>query len=77
MLILQFQISLVYAIMEFYYIIKAGHASRTTNVVEQITGRKPVSFEQFVRNYASSFTRIQISLVQVINDNVIVIACKS
>jgi uncharacterized protein YbjT (DUF2867 family) len=47
---------LVDAILEFYYIIRAGHASRTTNVVEQITGRKPVAFEQFVRDYASSFS---------------------
>jgi uncharacterized protein YbjT (DUF2867 family) len=47
---------LIDAIMEFYYIIKAGHASRTTNAVEQITGRKPVAFEQFVRDYASSFS---------------------
>jgi len=46
---------LIDAIMEFYYIIRTGHASRTTNAIEQITGRKPVSFEQFVRDYASSF----------------------
>jgi uncharacterized protein YbjT (DUF2867 family) len=47
---------LIDAIMEFYYIIRTGHASRTTNAIEQITGRKPVSFEQFVRDYASCFT---------------------
>jgi uncharacterized protein YbjT (DUF2867 family) len=47
---------LIDAIMEFYYIIRTGHASRTTNAIEQITGRKPVSFEQFVRDYASSFS---------------------
>jgi hypothetical protein len=33
---------LIDAIMEFYSIIKAGHASQTTNVFEQITGRKPI-----------------------------------
>jgi uncharacterized protein YbjT (DUF2867 family) len=47
---------LIDAIIEFYYIIREGHASLTTNVVEQITGRKPISLEQFVRDYASSFS---------------------
>jgi uncharacterized protein YbjT (DUF2867 family) len=47
---------LIDAIMELYYIIRTGHASRTTNAIEQITGRKPVSFEQFIRDYASSFS---------------------
>jgi hypothetical protein len=46
---------LIDAIMEFYSAIKAGHASQTTNVVEQITGRKPISFSQFVKNYAEFF----------------------
>jgi hypothetical protein len=46
---------LIHAIMEFCYIIRVGHGSRTTNVVEQITGRKPVAFEQFVRDYAMLF----------------------
>ena len=43
------------AIMEFYSIIRAGHASQTTTVVEQITGRKPISFSQFVKDYAKFF----------------------
>jgi uncharacterized protein YbjT (DUF2867 family) len=46
---------LIDAIMEFCSIIKAGRASQTTNVVEQITGCKPVSFTQFARDYAGSF----------------------
>ena len=46
---------LVEATLEFYRIIKAGHASKTTNVVEQITGRKPISFGQFARDYAQAF----------------------
>jgi uncharacterized protein YbjT (DUF2867 family) len=46
---------LVDAIMEFYMIIKAGHASQTTNVVEQITGRKPIHFSQFAKDYAEFF----------------------
>jgi hypothetical protein len=46
---------LVDAIMEFYSIIKAGHASKTTNVFEQIMGRKPLSFSQFAKDYAKFF----------------------
>ena len=43
------------AMMEFYSIIRAGHAAQTTTVVEQITGRKPISFTQFARDYAKFF----------------------
>jgi uncharacterized protein YbjT (DUF2867 family) len=46
---------LIDATMESYRIIRAGHASQTTNVVEQITGRKPISFNQFARDYADAF----------------------
>ena len=46
---------LIDAIMEFYSIIKAGHASKTTNEVEQILGRKPISFSQFAKDYAEFF----------------------
>jgi uncharacterized protein YbjT (DUF2867 family) len=46
---------LIDALIEFYNVIKSGDASQSTAVVEQITGRKPISFEQFVRDYSSSF----------------------
>lgn len=39
----------------FNYIISGKYGSQTTNVIEKVTGRKPISFEQFVRDYASSF----------------------
>ena len=45
---------LIDALIEFYNVIKSGDASHRP-VVEQITDRKPISFEQFVRDYASSF----------------------
>jgi hypothetical protein len=35
---------LIDAIMDFFSIVRADHASQTTNIVEQITGRKPISF---------------------------------
>jgi uncharacterized protein YbjT (DUF2867 family) len=46
---------LIDAIREFYSIIKAGHASKTTTVAEQIIGRKPISFSQFAKDYAKFF----------------------
>jgi uncharacterized protein YbjT (DUF2867 family) len=46
---------LIDAIMEFYSIIRAGYASKTTNVVEQIIGREPLSFSQFAKDYAKFF----------------------
>jgi uncharacterized protein YbjT (DUF2867 family) len=46
---------IVDAIMEFYSIIREGHASQTSNIVEQITGRKPISFSQFAKDYAGAF----------------------
>jgi uncharacterized protein YbjT (DUF2867 family) len=46
---------LIDAIMEFCSIIRAGYASKTTNVVEQIIGRRPLSFSQFAKDYAKFF----------------------
>ena len=46
---------LVDALLEIYNIIRSGYASQTTAIIEQITRRKPISFEQFVRDYASFF----------------------
>ena len=46
---------LVDALLEIYNIIRSGYASQTTAIIEQITRLKPISFEQFVRDYASFF----------------------
>jgi hypothetical protein len=46
---------LVDAIMEFYSIIKAGYASKTTNVFEEVMRKKPITFGQFARDYAQAF----------------------
>ena len=35
--------------------IRAGYASQITALVEQITGRKPISFSQFVKDYVKAF----------------------
>ena len=49
------KLSFIDAIMEFYSIIKAGHASNTTNVFEELMGRRPITFSQFARDYAQAF----------------------
>jgi hypothetical protein len=46
---------LIDAILEEFYNTKVGNRSKTTNMVEQIIGRKPTSFVQFVRDHADSF----------------------
>jgi hypothetical protein len=35
-------------------IIKAGHAAQTTTAIEEITGRKPILFSQFAKDYAGA-----------------------
>lgn len=40
--------------MELYNMYKSGSRSQTTNVVEQLTERKPISFSQFARNYVQN-----------------------
>ena len=37
-------------------IIKAGYAEGTTNTVEELIGKKPISFRQFAQDYKQSWT---------------------
>jgi uncharacterized protein YbjT (DUF2867 family) len=46
---------LINAIMEGFYSIRAGYGSQTTTIVEQITRRRPISFSQFIKDYAQEF----------------------
>jgi uncharacterized protein YbjT (DUF2867 family) len=41
--------------IELFRIIRAGYGSETTTVVEEITGRKPIPFAQFAKDYAEVF----------------------
>ncbi|HZC47564.1 MAG TPA: SDR family oxidoreductase [Nitrososphaeraceae archaeon] len=41
--------------IELFRIIRAGYGSETTAAVEHITGRKPISFAQFAKDYAEVF----------------------
>jgi hypothetical protein len=42
-------------LMELYGIIRGYHASKTTATVEEIIGRKPLSFAQFAKDYVEFF----------------------
>lgn len=46
---------LVDDVIELYNVIKSGYASQTTVTIEQITRRKPITFEQLIRDYANFF----------------------
>ncbi len=46
---------LIDGLMEFYGIIRAGYAVQTTTAIEEITGRKPILFSQFSKDYAEAF----------------------
>lgn len=46
---------LVNALLELYASYKAGQASTVSPAVEQVTGKTPISFEQFARDYAEVF----------------------
>lgn len=42
-------------LIELFRIIKAGYGVETTTTVERITGRKPITFAQFAKDYAEVF----------------------
>jgi uncharacterized protein YbjT (DUF2867 family) len=44
------------AVTELYGIFAAGEAAGTTDTVERITGRAPISFDQFARDHAAAFS---------------------
>ncbi len=46
---------LVNALLELYASYKADQASTVSPAVEQVTGKTPISFEQFARDYAEAF----------------------
>jgi len=41
---------------EFYAAIRAGYLAVVTNTVEEVAQRKPISFDNFVRDFADAFT---------------------
>jgi hypothetical protein len=45
-----------HAVTELYGIFAAGEAAGVTDTIERITGRAPVSFDQFARDHAAAFS---------------------
>lgn len=45
---------LIDGLLEIYATIKAGYAAQTTTAIEEITGKKPILFSQFVKDYAEA-----------------------
>ena len=43
------------SMIELFDITRKGYASDISSVVEELTGRKPISFSQFVKDYAQAF----------------------
>jgi Predicted nucleoside-diphosphate-sugar epimerases len=43
------------AVMNLMFILRAGFADRVTNTFEQLMGRKPMSFSDWVRKYQAAF----------------------
>jgi uncharacterized protein YbjT (DUF2867 family) len=42
-------------ILELYNYFKKGYASQVSSAVEEVTGKKPVSFSQFANDYVDAF----------------------
>ena len=45
---------LIDAMMELYTIIRSGHGSQIASSIEEVTGRKPILFSQFAKDYAQA-----------------------
>jgi hypothetical protein len=40
---------------ELYSITRMGYVSQISSAVDEVTGRRPISFSQFAKDYAESF----------------------
>jgi hypothetical protein len=45
---------LIDAMIKLYTIIRSDHGSQTTSSIEEVTGRKPILFSQFAKDYAQA-----------------------
>jgi hypothetical protein len=46
---------LVDALVELFYFYRDGGAAHVTDTVREVTGRQPITFAQFARDYAQAF----------------------
>jgi uncharacterized protein YbjT (DUF2867 family) len=44
------------AVTDLYGVFATGQYARTTDTIEKVTGKKPITFEQFVREFAPAFS---------------------
>jgi uncharacterized protein YbjT (DUF2867 family) len=44
------------AVRELYGVFATGQYARTTDTIEKVTGKKPITLEQFVREFAGAFS---------------------
>ena len=43
------------SMMELFSITKAGYASDISSAIEEVIGRKPITFSKFAKDYSSAF----------------------
>jgi hypothetical protein len=43
------------AVTELYEVFATGQSAAITDVVQRLTGRPPITFEEFVRDHADAF----------------------
>ncbi len=46
---------LIDTISDLYYYFRKGYASQVSSAVEEVTGKKPITFGQFAKDYAEAF----------------------
>jgi hypothetical protein len=46
---------LINATLQFFDLYKKGYASKVSSDVEEVLGRRPISFSQFAKDYAQAF----------------------
>ncbi len=44
------------AVTELYGVFTEGSTARTTDTVQRITGREPITFDRFARDHAGAFS---------------------
>ena len=47
---------LISTIMGLYTLFRKGYASQVSTAVEEVTGKKPITFAQFAKDYVDAFS---------------------
>ena len=43
------------SMMDLFSITRAGYASDISSTIEEVTGKKPITFSKFAKDYSSAF----------------------